>query len=134
MKGSYLLVIKLERDIKLIVGALGEITFNSGIYLYIGSAMGSYGSSMLINRVKRHLSDKNEKNIHWHIDYLLANDYSNIIKIYLVPSNEPLECIIAQELSKICNNFIKDFGSSDCQCVSHLFYFKNLENFEKNIK
>ncbi|UCC20614.1 MAG: GIY-YIG nuclease family protein [Promethearchaeota archaeon] len=131
MKGFYLLVIFLEREIKLIIGALGKITFNRGFYVYIGSAMGSYGSSTLLNRVKRHLLDKNEKNFHWHIDYLLANKRSNVIKIYLIPSIFPLECLIALELSKICDKFIKDFGSSDCQCNSHLFYFKNIEDFEK---
>ncbi|MFX1417594.1 MAG: DUF123 domain-containing protein [Promethearchaeota archaeon] len=131
MKGSYILVIFIERETKLIVGALGEITFNKGFYFYIGSAIGTYGSSMLLNRVKRHLSDKNEKKIHWHIDYLLADTNSFIIKLYLIPSIEPLECLIAQELSKICDDFIKDFGSSDCQCISHLYYFKYLDDFKK---
>jgi len=132
MKGSYILVVFLERDIKLIVGALGEITFNKGFYFYIGSAMGNYGSSTLLNRVKRHLSNKSIKNIHWHIDYLLADSHSLIIKVYLIPSIEPLECTIAKELFKKCDNCIKNFGSSDCQCISHLFYFKDLESFKKD--
>jgi Uri superfamily endonuclease len=117
----------------LTIGALGKINFNKGFYLYVGSAMGNYGSSTLLNRVKRHLLDKKEKRIHWHIDYLLADIHSKIFKIYLIPSAESLECTIAQQLSKICGSSIKRFGSSDCTCSSHLFYLKSLDQFDKKI-
>lgn len=130
MKGSYILVIFLEKDINLIVGALGKITFNKGFYFYIGSAMGNYGSSTLLNRVKRHVSNESKKRIRWHIDYLLADNHSLIVKLYLIPSREPLECTIAKELSKKCDDFIKNFGSSDCLCQSHLYYFKKLDKFK----
>ncbi len=93
--------------------------------------MANYGSSTLLNRVKRHLLSNKKKSIHWHIDYFLAEINSLIIKICLIPSSEPLECTIAQELSKICDNSIKNFGSSDCKCQSHLFFFKNLKYFTK---
>ncbi|MFX0023479.1 MAG: DUF123 domain-containing protein [Candidatus Hermodarchaeota archaeon] len=134
MKGSYFLVIFVEKDIQILVGALGKISFNKGFYFYVGSAMGEYGSSTLLNRVKRHFLSKNEKKIHWHIDYLLTDPQSFIIKTYLIPSKCSLECIIAGEFSEICDNSIKNFGSSDCECTSHLFYFKNLDCFHKNIK
>jgi len=134
MKGSYILVVFIEREIKPIIGALGKITFRKGFYFYIGSAMGNMGSSTLLNRVKRYLSNNSKKKIHWHIDYLLADVHSIITKIYLIPSTEPLECIIAQNLLEICDSFIKNFGSSDCQCKSHLFYFKYFDTFKENIK
>ncbi|MFW9818759.1 MAG: DUF123 domain-containing protein [Candidatus Thorarchaeota archaeon] len=129
MKGSYILALYIDGDIQIEVGALGLIIFKKGFYFYIGSAMGEYGSSTLLNRVKRHFLSKNEKKIHWHIDYLLADLHTIIIKIYLIPSKYPLECIIAREFPKICDNSIKNFGSSDCKCISHLFYFKNLDYF-----
>ncbi|MFX1378305.1 MAG: DUF123 domain-containing protein [Promethearchaeota archaeon] len=132
MKGSYILVVFVENDIRLIVGALGEIVFRKGFYLYVGSAMGNYGSSALLNRVKRHLSSRKNKSIHWHIDYLLAENHSMITKIYLIPSIEQLECIIAQGLSEICDDLIRNFGSSDCMCISHLFYFNNIDCFSRN--
>jgi Uri superfamily endonuclease len=132
MKGSYFLVIFVEKDIQILVGALGKISFNKGFYFYIGSAMGEYGSSSLLNRVKRHISIKNEKKIHWHIDYLLADLKTTIIKIYLIPSKYPLECIIASLFSEICDNSIRNFGSSDCKCISHLFYFKDMDYFHKH--
>jgi len=131
MKGSYILVVNVEIDIQIEVGALGFIIFKKGFYFYIGSGMGEYGSSTLLNRVNRHFLSKNEKNFHWHIDYLLADVHSMIIKTYLIPSKSPLECIIARELSEICDNSIKNFGSSDCKCISHLFYLKNLDYFQK---
>ena len=39
-RGAYLLVLNLERDLKLSIGALGEHTLRRGVYLYIGSARG----------------------------------------------------------------------------------------------
>jgi len=133
MKGTYILIVFIENNIQLMVGALGKILFNKGFYFYVGSAMGNYGSSTLLNRVKRHVLIKKNKSIHWHIDYLLADFRSLITKVYLIPSIEPLECKIAQELSEICDNSIQKFGSSDCKCTSHLFYFKNLNYFDENL-
>ena len=125
MKESYILVIFSGKGREIRIGALGDIFFSKGFYLYVGSGMGNTGASTLLNRVKRHLLNYTEKSIHWHIDYLLADTHSIITKIYLIPSNEPLECIIAQELSIIFENFIQNFGSSDCPCISHLFYIEN---------
>ncbi|MFW9829689.1 MAG: DUF123 domain-containing protein [Candidatus Thorarchaeota archaeon] len=130
MKGSYILVILIEKEIELVVGAVGKIKFQKGFYFYVGSAMGSYGSSTLANRVKRHLMNKDKKSTHWHIDYLLNVNKTKIIKIYLIPSIEPLECFIARQLFEVSTNYIKNFGSTDCKCKSHLFYFKNLHDFE----
>jgi Uri superfamily endonuclease len=133
MKGSYILVILIEKDIEILIGALGKIKFQKGFYFYVGSAMGSYGSSTLANRVKRHLMNKDKKSIHWHIDYLLNDIKTILIKIYLIPSIDPIECFIAGELFKVSKNYIKNFGSTDCKCKSHLFYFKNLHTFEYKI-
>ena len=54
MKGTYILVIFLKENSKIEIGSLGKISFSKGYYLYVGSAMGNYGSATLINRVKRH--------------------------------------------------------------------------------
>ena len=130
MKGSYILVILLEREKIIKIGSLRNILFSKGFYLYVGSAMGNSGSSTVLNRVKRHFLNKSEKKLHWHIDYLLADVNSFIVKLYLIPSIKPLECIIAREILWQCDNFIKDFGSSDCSCKSHLFYFQNLKDID----
>jgi Uri superfamily endonuclease len=125
MKGSYILVIRLKKEKIIKIGSLGNFLFSRGFYLYVGSAMGNTGSSTLLNRVQRHFLNKNEKKLHWHIDYLLADKNSFIAKLYLIPSIQSLECIVAQELLEKCDDFIKNFGSSDCNCISHLFYFQN---------
>ncbi len=126
MKGTYLLCLLLKERIELEVAALGNLEFNKGNYIYVGSAMANKGSSSLINRVKRHLKDSAEKKLHWHIDFFLKNKKVEIIKIYLIPSKIKLECTIAKELEKSSEDSIKNFGSSDCKCKSHLFYFNKL--------
>ena len=118
MKGTYILVINLHKKSRIRIGSLGYILFNKGFYFYVGSAM---GRNLLLNRVKRHILSNNKK-LHWHIDYLLANSNSIINRLYLIPSSERWECIIANELMDITDGYVKDFGSSDCNCISHLFY------------
>ena len=131
MKGSYILVIYNKKGKEIRIGALKNIFFPKGYYFYVGSGMGNIGSSTLLNRVKRHLLNQSEKKIHWHIDYLLANSTSIITKVYLIPSVEPSECFIAQEISNCSDNIIENFGASDCNCRSHLFYFKNFTKLSK---
>jgi len=133
MKGSYILVIYLKKQSTIKIGSLGKISFNKGYYLYVGSAMGPNGSSTLINRVRRHILDAKDKKLHWHIDYLLSSSNSFIKKLYLIPSLQSYECIIAQEILLCSENYIKDFGSSDCQCKSHLLYFKKFNEFNHQI-
>ena len=76
MKGSYCLIINVEKDTKIKIGKkLGIINFKKGCYVYVGSAMNS-----LESRVKRHLSDNKKK--HWHIDYLTKQKLKNRKNIY----------------------------------------------------
>ncbi|MHA1985598.1 MAG: GIY-YIG nuclease family protein [Promethearchaeota archaeon] len=130
MKGSYILVIRIPEKTEIYVGILGKVQFNKGYYLYIGSGMGNFGSSTLINRVKRHLRPSNQKKVHWHIDYLLNERNSYITQIYLIPSLERLECIITKELVKNTESYVRNFGSSDCDCQSHLLYSKEFKGLD----
>ena len=116
--------ILIQDEITIRIGALGDLFFAKGYYLYIGSAMGHSGSSTLINRVKRHISPSSSKKLHWHIDYLIGSENSLVTRVFLIPSKQRLECLIAQELYTILDGSIKDFGSSDCKCKSHLLYFR----------
>lgn len=124
MKGSYLLAVYLQKAKSIIIGALGEISFRKGFYIYVGSALGEKGSSSLLNRVKRHVSPPDQKKTHWHIDYLLNDEDVVIITLYLIPSGQKMECDVAAQLLEISDGPIKNFGSSDCNCESHLFYFE----------
>ena len=124
MKGTYILVLFLNKDSIIKVGALKEIEFPKGYYAYVGSGMGGKGSSTLESRVKRHLSSN--KKFHWHIDYFLNCKSTTMIRLYLIPCIYRLECVIAKDLIKYSDSHIKGFGSSDCSCKSHLFYFKDI--------
>jgi Uri superfamily endonuclease len=130
MKGTYIIVIHLLESSKIIIGSLGILDFIKGYYLYIGSAMGNKGSTTLENRVRRHISSPEKKKLFWHIDYLLVNKDCVITHIYLIPSLNRVECILSKELHKATDKYIKNFGSSDCQCPSHLYYFPEFNGIE----
>lgn len=116
MKGSYCLIIKLDKKKTIRIGKkLGEIQFKKGHYVYVGSAMNS-----LESRINRHLSD--EKKLHWHVDYLLEN--AEITDVIYNESTQKIECELSKCISNETNG-VKDFGCSDCSCESHLYYFKN---------
>ena len=106
---SYQLFINLSQNIEIQIGKLGLFTFPKGAYLYTGSA------KKIDTRITRHLSK--EKNLHWHINSLLANEQTKIIK---VTKSELSECDLNTDVKgKI---IVKGFGNSDCKenCKSHL--------------
>ena len=117
MKGSYLLLIKLEGNKKIRIGKNNHVFFNKGFYVYVGSALNG-----LEQRINRHL--KEFKKIHWHIDYLLR--YAKIVNIFYKEDNLKEECTIAKKLEKKLL-LIPGFGCSDCRCKSHLFYGSFME-------
>lgn len=123
MKGSYILVIKVLTKKRIKIGKLGEIEFDKGFYVYVGSAMNG-----LEKRIERHLSSK--KRMHWHIDYLLRE--GKITEVYLKASDKKEECTIAQKLSAHFES-VDGFGSSDCRCKSHLFYSESLEKIRERV-
>lgn len=124
MKGTYTLIINKKKKETLKIGALGKIEFKKGYYTYTGSAMNS-----LIPRLKRHLSTN--KKLHWHIDYLLKN--AKIEEIIFTDSPKKIECQIAKKINKQNNN-IEKFGCGDCNCISHLTYFKTKKETIKTVK
>lgn len=120
MKGSYILIIHLNLDTTIRVGALGELDFKAGYYAYTGSALNS-----LETRISRHLSDA--KKIFWHVDYLLQ--LGNVINVWTVISNKRLECRSAAYYASLTAS-VKGFGSSDCRCRSHLFFSREKEQLQ----
>lgn len=114
--GTYILIIYNDKNQRIEIGNLGKIEFKKGYYCYIGSAM-----QFLSKRVERH--KRRTKKVHWHIDYLLSE--TKIFKTIEIRSQDKLECLVANELTKIADGEIKRFGSSDCNCNSHLLYFRD---------
>jgi Uri superfamily endonuclease len=115
-KGVYCLIFK-NQDITVRVGALGDLTFQAGWHIYVGSALGSGGLKRLDRHISlAHMHDKEPK---WHIDYLLTNPaFSLRYAIYAV-TQEQYECRLAQSLRK---SGVPGFGCSDCSCSSHLLF------------
>ena len=124
MKGSYLLLIKLNDDRYIKYGIRKNYFFKKGFYIYVGSALNN-----LEKRMERHLRI-NKKN-YWHIDFLL--NFGNITNIFYRESDFKEECFIANLLKEIFLP-ISDFGSSDCKCKTHLFYGSKNKLFKFIIK
>jgi len=113
--GTYVLILDVARDCEIRVGALGPITFRAGHYAYVGSAMGG-----LRARLARHLREN--KRMHWHIDYVLAR--ARIREIWYRASEERRECAWAAAMGAYPDAEPHDaaIGASDCGCHTHLFW------------
>lgn len=118
MKGIYILVISVDADESIKVGALGKISFEKGIYLYVGSAQNN-----LEKRIQRHM--RKDKTKRWHIDYFL--NIGKIDGVYYMQAPKEEECRTAGILQEK-HLPIKGFGCSDCKCNGHLF--KAVHNLE----
>ncbi|MHA1137984.1 MAG: DUF123 domain-containing protein, partial [Candidatus Thorarchaeota archaeon] len=53
MRGVYTLIIDLKETLSFNLKSLGNLSFEKGTWIYIGSAMGN-GSTSLENRIARH--------------------------------------------------------------------------------
>ena len=126
MKGIYVLIVSVNKDITVNVGSLGNMFFEKGLYAYVGSAQNS-----LEKRVERHLKKNKQK--FWHIDYLLANEHTNVVRIfYKKGADKTEECKTAKKLSEM-GAPILGFGSSDCKCKSHLIKIKGYQFLKENM-
>lgn len=116
--GTYVLILRLPQPTAVSVGKLGDFTFPTGWYAYVGSAQGPGG---LAARISRHL--RGSKSCHWHIDYLRL--HAEPVSVWYTASGQKVECKWAQALSELpgASTPVSDFGSSDCRCPAHLFWF-----------
>ena len=116
-RGTYVLIVCLDRDTVIQVGRLGQVTFPRGWYLYAGSALGPGG---LAARLARHRRD--EKRPHWHVDHLLA--HAALVGSWHVASPVRLECAWAEALRGMAGASVPaaGFGASDCRCETHLLH------------
>ncbi|ALM75144.1 GIY-YIG nuclease family protein [Thermococcus barophilus] len=114
MRGSYFLVIKVERDM-IVRTKRKEFPLKAGYYVYVGSAMNS-----LEKRVERHF--RKDKKLHWHVDFLLKE--AKLLRAYLIPSDAKIEEELSMEVSKF-GKPIEGFGASDLRIGSNLHYFKD---------
>ena len=127
VKGTYALLLSLDKESHIVVGKLTEHSFPPGYYLYVGSALGG-----LFQRVERHI--RGGRRLHWHIDYLRRN--AVVAEVWYLVSGERLECSWYRAALKMphARVIVGGFGSSGCSCGSHLLYFTckpEMETFRK---
>ena len=115
-KGIYALVFS-NRPCSLAIGSLGEVRFQGGWHLYIGSALGPGG----LSRVRRHLrlSRARDRPPRWHVDRLLLSPSFTLRHLVCGPGCRDLECALTAALG---GQAVPSFGSSDCSCRGHLFF------------
>jgi Uri superfamily endonuclease len=126
-KGTYVLILFLEHDKKIMVGRGGRsscILFRSGYYAYVGSA---YGPGGLRSRIKRHLIK--DKKCVWHIDYLRKEAVP--IEVWVDVHDKKQEKIWADALINMKGSHpVENFGNTDDRKTrTHLCYFNALPSF-----
>jgi Uri superfamily endonuclease len=116
--GTYTLILHCRHERSIDTGKLGKMSVRKGCYVYIGSAFGSGG---LLARIKHHC--RISKSPHWHIDYL--RPAVEITEVWY--SHDPIKR--EHEWASILMGVhgvklpLRGFGSTDCKCDSHLFFF-----------
>ena len=115
--GTYLMLLECRKTTRLSIGQLGNMNVVPGFYLYVGSA---YGPGGIEARLRHH--HKIATRAHWHIDYLRI--VANILEVWCVYRTR-CEHDWARHLmnDESASLPLTGFGSSDCDCASHLFYF-----------
>ncbi|GCL68155.1 DNA/RNA nuclease SfsA [Veillonella tobetsuensis] len=136
--GVYVMVMHLDHDLDLEIGSKGMMHFKKGYYMYVGSAKAN-----LTKRIERH--KRKRKKMHWHLDYFRGH-CEMIAAVPIRTSGLPLEswslthepypsmpsmpdpdievsveCALADAVGAIAEWEVPKFGSSDCDCMSHLF-------------
>jgi len=116
--GTYLLLLECDKQVELSIGKLGNMTTEPGYYLYVGSAFGPGGIQARINH---HMQIAVRP--HWHIDYLRT--VAGVVDAWCVYGyryeHEWAHSLMQIEAAAMP---LKGFGSSDCDCATHLFYFR----------
>ena len=123
-KGTYVLILRLEKAVPIKIGKLGRYRFKPGYYAYVGSAFGPGG---LGSRIGRH--QKVNKPRHWHIDYLRRR--CRLSAVWYMAPHVRREHDWAGILLKTTGASVpvSGFGSSDCGCLTHLVWFKLMPCF-----
>jgi len=116
--GTYALVLRNRKPGPLRIGRLGTVKLQPGYCVYVGSAFGTGG---LRARIKHH--QRIAAHPHWHIDYLRAA--CDLVEVWFTV--EPLCCehAWAKGVAQLPGAEVPlpGFGSSDCDCDTHLVSF-----------
>lgn len=115
-RGTYSLLVEVSEAATVRVGALGPVAFEPGWYAYAGSARGPGGFARLDRHREVAAGDRDVR--HWHLDYLLGHGAAGVDAAVRTAGVDG-ECAIAAADD---GRPIPAFGSSDCDCRSHLHH------------
>lgn len=123
--GTYALLLCCRQARLLQIGRRGSMRLAPGCYIYVGSAFGPGG---LRARLAHHLRLTDRP--HWHLDYLRMATYPQAI--WFSTAQHRQEHLWAQLLanSRGARIPLPGFGSTDCRCVTHLFFFSGTPSFD----
>lgn len=123
-KGTYLLILRLQKDRRIRIGKLGLQQLTAGFFGYVGSAFGPGG---LRARLNHHL--RTAARPRWHIDYL--RKAAAVEQIWFSTEDRQQEHAWASLLKCMSGIDIPvdNFGATDCRCRSHLFRFVRKPSF-----
>ena len=118
--GTYALVLSSRANGLVRVGRLGVLRLQSGFYVYVGSALGLGGvRARLAHHLRRSIRP------HWHIDYFRR--HTSLEEVWYCYDRVSREHQWAQALGtrEGASIPLAGFGASDCQCESHLYFFRS---------
>jgi len=117
--GTYALVMSSSRRRIVQAGRIGKLPVRPGVFIYVGSAFGPGG---LVARISRHRQRK--KRLRWHVDYLRA--VTRLEGVWYSFGRSRRECQWAEVLREmpLATVPLTGFGSSDCTCPSHLYFYE----------
>lgn len=116
--GTYALLLSAAAPVTIKVGALGRMELPAGFGLYVGSALGPGG---LRARIGHH--GQSSARPRWHIDYLRG--VTQLEEVWYTTDPVRRECQWAGCLGDMAGAeaLVEGFGSSDCDCGSHFFFY-----------
>lgn len=119
LPGTYAVVFAVPRRVQRRIGKFGMLDAPAGYALYIGSARGPGG---LAARIERHRAGTGPRR--WHIDYLRGA--ARAVEVWFATGSAGSECEWAAAAASLRGACVPlpGFGSSDCRCPAHLFWFR----------
>ena len=114
-KGIYCLLLHLEYECNIKIRTK-RVAFPKGYYCYVGSALNN-----LQKRIERH--KRKDKKKYWHIDYFLEK--AKILDVKILKTVKRKECWLSNKIKNLKGRMVMEkFGSTDCKCGTHLYYFQ----------
>jgi Uri superfamily endonuclease len=113
--GTYAVLLSPNHPGPVSIGRLGILSLSTGVFVYVGSALGPGG---IAARCRHH--HRIATRPHWHLDYL--RPHCEIIGCWIAYGTERREHAWARALGSLPDVRwpLLGFGSSDCDCPAHL--------------